>query len=182
MLKVLEPMLPIKNNEIIESIKKLEITKKENSIENLTKQNPSLNLAEWIQGIPLIYYPLGLNAAAVRFRNALQENSKTHVIIEDVIESSHNGIVAWEKPSKVQPILLRGQDDSIKTKERFDIFTEYFKKNKIDYREIVSVKGNIISKIVNLVYFLDYVSIYLAIKRKINPSPVNSIDFIKSIL
>jgi len=182
MLKVLEPMMPITKIEILESIKELEYAKKKNSVENLTKENPSLNLAEWIQGIPLIYYPSGLNAVAIRFRNSLQENAKTHAIIEDIIETSHNGIVAWEKTSNVQPILLRGKDDSLKTKERYDIFKEYFIKNRIDFKEIYSIKGNILSKIVDLIYVLDYVSIYLAIKRKIDPSPVNSIDFIKSKL
>jgi glucose/mannose-6-phosphate isomerase len=182
MLMVLKPMLPIKNTDIISSIKKLEFTQKKNSVENLTRKNTSLNLAEWMDGIPLIYYPYGLNAAATRFKNSLQENAKTHAIIEDVIEASHNGIVAMEKPSDVKPILLRGKDDSKKTKERFDIFKEYFKENNLDFREIFSVNGNIITKIVNLIYLLDYASIYMAIKSKTDPSPVNSIDYIKKRL
>ena len=182
MLMVLKPMLPIKNTDIISSIKKLEFTQKKNSVENLTSKNTSLNLAEWMDGIPLIYYPYGLNAAATRFKNSLQENAKTHAIIEDVIEASHNGIVAMEKPSDVKPILLRGKDDSKKTKERFDIFKEYFKENNLDFREIFSVDGNIITKIVNLIYLLDYASIYMAIKSKTDPSPVNSIDYIKQRL
>lgn len=182
MLMVLKPMLPIKNTDIISSIKKLEFTQKKNSVENLTSKNTSLNLAEWMDGIPLIYYPYGLNAAATRFKNSLQENAKTHAIIEDVIEASHNGIVAMEKPSDVKPILLRGKDDSKKTKERFDIFKEYFKENNLDFREIFSVDGNIITKIVNLIYLLDYASIYMAIKSKTDPSPVNSIDYIKKRL
>ncbi len=182
MLKVLQPMMPIKNTEIIESIKKLEQTKKQISIENLTDQNPALNFAKWMKGIPIIYYPLGLNAAAIRFKNSLQENTKIHVIVEDIIETSHNGIVSWETHSNVQPIILRGKDDSIKTSERWEIFKEYFEKNEIDYKEIISVKGNIISKIVNLIYFLDYTSIYLAIRKKIDPSPVSSIDYIKKRL
>ena len=57
-----------------------------------------------------------------------------------------------------------------------------FKKNGIECKEIVSVKGNIISKIVNLIYLLDYTSIYRAIIMKNDPTPVNSIDFIKSRL
>ena len=182
MLMVLKPMLPIKNTDIISSIKKLEFTQKKNSIENLTGKNPSLNLAEWMEGIPLIYYPYGLNAAAVRFKNSLQENAKTHAIIEDIIETSHNGIVAMEKPSDVKPILLRGKDDSKKTKERFDIFKEYFKENNLHFKEVFSVDGNIITKIVNLIYLLDYTSIYMAIKSKTDPSPVNSIDYIKQRL
>ena len=80
-----------------------------------------MNLAKWIDGIPLIYYPAGLQAAAIRFKNAFQENSKLHVIAEDVVEACHNGIVAWEKPSKFNPILLQGDEDFIKTKERWHI-------------------------------------------------------------
>jgi len=112
----------------------------------------------------------------------LQENTKSHTIIEDIVESSHNGIMAWEKPSKIQPILLRGESDSGKTKQRFDLFSDYFKNNNIECKQVISIEGNIISKIVNLIYFLDYTSIYLAVRRKINPTPVNSITFIKSKL
>ena len=37
---------------------------------------------------------------------------------EDVIESSHNGVVSWEKKSLVNPILIQGKDDNIKTMDR----------------------------------------------------------------
>ena len=181
-LNVLENVIPVKKQDVKESISLLMETKKKISSTNLTNSNPALSLAKWISGFPIIYYPWGLHSAAIRFKNSLQENAKIHVITEDVIETSHNGIVAWERSSKVQPILLRGIDDNIKTKERWEIFKEYFKKNGIESKEIFSVKGNIISKIVNLIYLLDYASIYLAIKMKTDPTPVNSIDFIKSKL
>ena len=181
-LNVLENVIPVKKQDVKESISLLMETKKKISSTNLTNSNPALSLAKWISGFPIIYYPWGLHSAAIRFKNSLQENAKTHVITEDVIETSHNGIVAWERSSKVQPILLRGIDDNIKTKERWEIFKEYFKKNGIESKEIFSVKGNIISKIVNLIYLLDYASFYLAIKMKTDPTPVNSIDFIKSKL
>ena len=42
----------------------------------------------------MIYYPWGLQSAAIRFKNSLQENSKIHAITEDVIEACHNDIVA----------------------------------------------------------------------------------------
>ena len=179
MLKVLEPILPIEKQDINESINQLEIICKNISSENLTDDNSSLKLAEWIKGIPMIYYPWGLQAAAIRFKNSLQENAKIHAISEDVLEASHNGIVSWEKPSIVQPILLRGEDDYTKTKERWEILKEYFKENNIDYREINSIKGNILSKLINIIYLLDYASIYHAVLSKIDPTPILSIDFIK---
>jgi glucose/mannose-6-phosphate isomerase len=181
-LKVLHTTLEIEEEDIIESINKLKkISEKINST-NLTHSNPSLNLAKGIQKIPLIYYPFGLESVAIRFKNMLQENVKIHAIAEDVVEASHNGIVAWERNSSIQPIIIRGKDDHDKTKERWNIFKEYFEKNNIDFKEIESVDGNIISKIVNLIYLLDYSSIYLAIMMKTDPTPVKSIDFIKSRL
>ena len=180
-LKVLGPVLPVKEKDILDSIKELEKTAKMISSVSLDKNNPSLKLAEWISGIPDIYYPFGLQAAAVRFKNSLQENAKRHAMMEDVIEAGHNDIVSWEKKDKVQPILLEGTDDYIKTKQRWKILKKYFQINKIDYREVHSVEGSIISKLINLIYLLDYSTIYLAALTKTDPSPTKSIDFIKKL-
>jgi len=181
-LNVLEPLLPLKVEEVNESIQMLETISKKITSENLSESNEALSLSNWISGIPLIYYPWGLESAAIRFKNSLQENAKTHVIAEDILEASHNGIVSWEKSSNVKPILLRGKEDFVKTKERYNIIKEYFEINKIEFKEIFSVEGSILTKLVNLVYLLDYSSIYLAVRKGIDPSPVNSIDFVKSKL
>ena len=179
-LKILSPIIPITKQEITQSIESLENLSHKISSDNLSETNPSLKLANFISGIPLIYYPYGLQSCATRFKSSIQENAKTHVIIEDVVEASHNGIVAWEKLSIVQPILLRGYDDYIKTKDRFEIIKEFFDKNNIKYKEITSVPGNILTKTMTLIYFLDYVSLYRAILSEIDPSPVLSINFLKS--
>jgi len=181
-LKTLNSIIPIKKQEIINSLEKLELVSKEISSENLSDTNPSLNLANWITGIPIIYYPWGLQAAAIRFKNSLQENAKTHAIIEDVIESGHNGIVSWEKPSDMVPIMIEGKNDHIKTKERWTILRQYFEENNIAYKEISSLEGGILSKIMSLIYLLDYSTIYYAARLGINPSPIKSIDFIKERL
>jgi len=179
-LNVLEDVIPVKKQDIKESISRLRKTRKEISSTNLTNSNQALSLAKWISGFPIIYYPWGLHSAATRFKNSLQENAKMHVFTEDIIESSHNGIVAWEKKSKIKPILITGKDDYIKTKERWRVIKEFFKINKIQYKEVSSPSGNILTKLVNLIYFLDYSSIYSAVLSKTDPTPVKSIEFIKS--
>ena len=181
-LNVLENVIPIKKNDIVESISKLEKTQKLISSSNLNEKNPSLSLANWIKNIPIISYPLGLHAAAIRFKNSLQENAKVHAISEDVIEACHNGIVAWENKTSVQPILIQGHDDYIKTKERWKIFKEFLQSRQIDFKEVNSDEGNILSKIMYLIYLLDYSTIYHAIESKIDPTPVKSIEFIKKRL
>jgi len=178
-LNILNSLLPIKKSEVLESILQLEQTRENISFQNLTKNNIALSLAEWINDIPVIYYPFGLQSAAIRFKNSLQENAKIHVFAEDIIETSHNGIVSYEKKSIVKPILIEGVDDYVKTKQRWGVVKDFFKENQIEYKEILSVEGGILSKLINLIYLLDYTSIYLAIFRKIDPTPVKSIDFIK---
>ena len=105
-----------------------------------------------------------------------------HSITEDIIEASHNGIVSWEKNSALQPILITGEDDYIKTKERWEIIKEFFEEKNIEYWEINSGKGNILTKLTRLIYTLDLSSIYLAVSRDVDPSPVSSIDWIKKKL
>ena len=182
MLGVLGSTIPVKKQDINESIKQLKDLQKKISSSNLSKTNTALDLAQWISDIPLIYYPWGLQSAAIRFKNSLQENAKFHAMAEDVIEACHNGIVAWEKKEDVKPILLEGQDDYGKTKERWKILKDYFEKNKIEYKEVYSTKGSILTKLINLIYLLDYATIYLAVISKRDPSPIKSIDFIKKRL
>ena len=181
-LKTLNSIIPITKQDITYSLEQLEITYKEISSTNLDDNNPSLNLANWITGTPVIYYPQGLETVAIRFKNSLQENAKTHAIAENVVESSHNGIVSWERPSSMVPIMIEGKDDHIKTKERWQILREYFEANDIKYKEIQTVDGNILSKVMCLIYMLDYSTIYYAIRLGIDPSPIRSIDFIKERL
>jgi glucose/mannose-6-phosphate isomerase len=181
-LKTLNSIFPINKNEITESINELETISNLISSNNLSQSNVSLELANWIDGVPIIYYPWGLEAGAIRFKNSLQENAKSHAFIENVIESGHNGIVSWERSSDMVPIMITGEDDHIKTKERWNIVRQYFNQNNIEYKEVNSVTGGILSKIMCLIYVLDYTSIYYAIRLGVNPTPIKSIDFIKENL
>ena len=178
-LKVLHVTLGINQKDILESITELEKMHAEINSSNLTNSNVALNLAKWITNTPMIYYPFGLQSVGIRFKNSLNENSKMHASTEDMLEAGHNGVVAWEKKSTIQPILIEGEDDHIKTKERWQVLKKLLSQNNVEYKEIKSVKGGILSKLVNLIYLLDYTTIYLAIKFNIDPTPVKSIEFIK---
>ncbi len=181
-LNILEPIIPIKEKEINDSINTLKQTKKEISSENLTNRNKALELAKFARDIICIYYPKGLQSAATRYKNCLQENAKNHAILEDIIESCHNGIVAWEKDSIVKPIIIQGKDDHIKTIERGKILMNYFDNKNIDYRVVNTIDGNILSKIINLIYVLDYSTIFTAVLNNTDPSPVESIRYVKNNL
>jgi len=181
-INIFEDVLPIQRTEVFESFEKMNKLQEKINSNNLEDDNPSLNLARKINSSPLIYYPDGLKAAAIRFKNSLQENAKIHASVEDIIEASHNSVSTWENENDLKPILLQGVNDFLKTKERWDIVKEYFKSRNIEYEEVFSVEGGIISKLVCLIYLLDYTSVYLAVLSKTDPSPVTAIDFVKSRL
>ena len=181
-LNILEEIIPMDKNDIDKSINALYEIQKLIDSNNLNEKNEALNLAEWIKEIPMVYHPWGLQSAAIRFKNSMQENAKKHVMYEDIIEMCHNGIVSWEKPSNVQPILIQGKDDHFKTIERWNIVKEFFMKKGIEYKEIFSPNGSILAKLVCLIYMLDMTAIYNAVIAGIDPSPVDSIDFVKERL
>jgi glucose/mannose-6-phosphate isomerase len=182
MLKILIPVLPVTENDVKKSLSTLENLGKKINSNNLTDDNLSLDVANWIRGMPLIYYPFGLQSAAIRFKNSLNENAKLHAMAEDVIESCHNGIVSWETCSNVQPILIQGKDDFVKTKDLWKVIKEYFQTANITYKEIYSCNGGILEKLIYLIYLLDYSTIYLSVINNRDPTPINSIDFMKSRL
>jgi len=180
LIKVLSSIFSISSSEVQDSLNDLEKMSTKISSSNLGTDNPSLELAKWIKGIPIIYYPWGLRAAAIRFKNSYQENVKSHAIAEDILEACHNGIVSWESRSSINPILLQGKDDYEKTKQVWSIVKDYFKENGIEYHEIFSISGGILSKVMCLIYLLDYSTIYKSVMLGLDPTPVMSIDFIKT--
>ena len=116
-LNILSPIIPISEKDVQDALDKMQEVKKLISIKNKSENNVAMSLAKWLSDVPLIYYPWGLECVAIRFKSSLQENSKTHVIIEDIVESCHNGVVAWEKKSTIKPIMIRGNDDHFRTLE-----------------------------------------------------------------
>ena len=183
MLKALEDILPIHKKDVTEAITRLKDVQKNISSHNSTdKNNDARNLAFLLNGIPLVYYPFGLQAAAVRFKNSFQENAKRHAMIEDIVEASHNGIVAWEMKSSVIPVMIIGSDDHPKTKQRQQILLDYFVEHGIMCEQIKTGQGGILAKLMELIYYCDYTSIYRAVYDKIDPTPVRSIKYVKDRL
>jgi len=78
-LRTLESVIHVKKSDVLNTISEMEMLRKNIFSNNLNEDNIALNLAKWITGIPVIYYPWGLQSAAIRFKNSLQENSKLHV-------------------------------------------------------------------------------------------------------
>ena len=180
MLRILQPILSISEKEILESLNQLSVTKQKIYSKNITDTNPSMDLASWFPKTPVIYYSKLLEASAVRFRNSFNENAKSHAITNELTEACHNEIVCWELPTTSKPMLVRTNNDHKRTAETWNILKEFFEEKEIEYKEIFSNNGNILSQLVGLIYLFDYSTIYYAIKCGINPSPIISTEYFKN--
>ena len=181
-LNVLGDTLSIDKNDVYDSIRALEDYSKKICSDNLTDTNPSLKLAMHLSEICLIYYPHGLQTVATRFKNSIHENMKKHASIENIIESCHNQIMAWDDNTNVLPILLRGSDDHVKTIDRWDVIKELFETRKINYEEFSVSGNNILTKTISSIYELDYATLYRAVIEEKDPHIIESIQYIKKLM
>jgi glucose/mannose-6-phosphate isomerase len=125
------------------------------------------------------YYPI-----AVRWRTQFNENSKV-IAREDVVsESNHNDIVGWssnpEMSKNFSCILLRDKsEESLRISARFDFMKSLFENNVADLIEVYPKGRSRLAKMMYLMCVGDFVSCYLAVLRKIDPSPVDVISELK---
>ena len=165
------------------------------------KQNRSLEIAAAISegknAVPLIYSSRRTRSAGLRFRQSLNENAKTHAFDGVIPELCHNEIVGWDRNaasgkkrasreesagSNFVPISLRLEDDPLEIKTRFQIVEDILKKSRTQFIQAPSLGTTYLSRIVSMLYLLDYGTYYASIFKHVDPILTPSIDYLKSEL
>ena len=129
-----------------------------------------------------IYTPI-----AKRWCTQFNENSKIIARYDIVPECNHNDIIGWsqdpEMSKKFTCILFRDEKiESIYMSKRLDFLKDLFEDVAANVIEI-RVKGKkTLAKMMYAMYLGDFVSCYLAILRKIDPTPVDVIVELKRVL
>jgi len=83
--------------------------------------------------------------------------------------------------SKFIAILLRDKNDHPKIKKRMNVCKEIMEKH-IDVEE-VQVKGSsLLARMFSTMYLGDYTSYFLAIRERVDPTPVEVIEWLKKQL
>jgi glucose/mannose-6-phosphate isomerase len=159
------------------------INKKIPKSDNLAKQIATkiLNTIPQIYGWE-IYYPI-----AKRWSTQFNENSKIIAKFDSIPECNHNDIVGWSNNKEISKkftcLLFRDEKiESIYITKRLNFMKKLFNETAADVIEI-NIKGKKnLSKMMYAMYLGDFVSCYLAILRKIDPSPVDIIIELKDEL
>jgi len=149
--------------------------------------NPAKQLAAKLWGhVVIIYGAELLSEVAQRWKTQLNENSKTWAFFELFPELNHNAVVGYEFPSPVKErifvVLLHSTLFNPRNRLRYKATAKLLAEAGISH-ELVEAQGvTALAQVMSLVLFGDYASFYLAILNRIDPTPVDCIDFVKKYL
>lgn len=153
-----------------------------------SENNPALDTAKKLAGKIIIIYsgPDRFDSVALRFKGQVCENAKQLVFCNVFPEFNHNELVGWElSPSytdKFVVVILRDKDDQRQIARRMDAVKEILDGKDVEVIELFSKGDSGLERIFSLIQFADFVSYYMALINKVDPSPVNLIDYLKQRL
>jgi glucose/mannose-6-phosphate isomerase len=175
------------DHEITETIEILRKVSEANRPTKSSEKNFAKTFASNVfKTIPVTYGFGFYRAVAQRFKTQFNENSKLPAKWEFFPELDHNEIVGWEysedMAERFSVILIRDEDESESIRQRIEVTEEIIRKQSVKTFEVRSVGKSTLAKMASVICVGDFASIYLAILRGIDPTPVNTIGVLKERL
>lgn len=152
---------------------------------NNSTNNQAKILARRIKGfVPVIYSSGFLRHIGTRFKTQLNENAKNFAFWESFPELNHNSVEGYLFPSSnVFVLILESNSDHPEIVKRQNITAGIIKDHRLPCERIKFIPSESeISEILTHAVFSDFVSYYLAILNKQNPSSILNINHLKSEL
>jgi glucose/mannose-6-phosphate isomerase len=176
-----------KSADVAETVKVLEKISQKINEESPLSGNPAKQMAQLLYGqLPVIYGAGILAEVAHRWKTQINENSKAWAFYEVFPELNHNATVGYEFPKelagKIKVITLRSPSIHKRTQLRYKVTCELLDRSNIYHESVDSEGESPLSQMMSLVLFGDYMSYYLAILYRVDPSPVKVIDYLKQQL
>jgi len=149
--------------------------------------NAAKQLAQKLYGhLPAIYGSGILSEVARRWKTQINENSKAWAFHEVFPELNHNAVVGYQFPaelaSKIVVVLLRSDLLPQRVRLRYEVTSQLLEQAGVSHQTVDSEGESPLSQIMSQVLFGDYVSYYLAMLYQIDPSPVETIAYLKEQL
>jgi glucose/mannose-6-phosphate isomerase len=175
------------DSEISEAVKILKQVSDENSPEKPLKTNFSKTLASNILGTIPVVYGFGVyRAVAQRFKTQCNENSKIPAKWEYFPELNHNDIVGWETAKEFAKyfsiVFLRDESEAKAIGQRIKATKELIREESLRLFEVWSSGHSALAKMSSLISVGDFTSVYLAVLRGVDPTPVKTISLLKEKL
>ncbi len=137
--------------------------------------------------LPLIYGSHGHTApVAFRWKTQINENAKQPAFWAQLPELCHNEIVGWELTPRLLPtaqvVFLRTPSDHPRVGARIEVLKEVLARRGLSYSEVWAQGETVLERLLSLLYLGDWVSVYLALLNRVDPTPVRPIQELKARL
>ncbi|MEM2947431.1 MAG: bifunctional phosphoglucose/phosphomannose isomerase [Candidatus Bathyarchaeia archaeon] len=169
---------------ISEAVSVLRQVCSENAPQTPFKENFSKKLAFDICGtVPAVYGFGFYRSVAQRFKQQFNENSKIPSKWEVFPELNHNEVVGWEEAEKLahyfSALILRDKNEAKPIRCRIEATKELLSNKVRGIYEVWSHGRGKLAKMLSITTIGDFTSVYLAILRGIDPTPVKTISMLK---
>jgi glucose/mannose-6-phosphate isomerase len=128
----------------------------------------------------------GLTAPiAYRWKTQVNENAKMPCFAHELPELDHNEIMGWEGAAEMgrfSAVFLDDSDLHPRIRQRIELTRGLIAGNAAGTYRVEGIGQTRTERLVSLVLLGDLVSLYLAVLRAVDPTPVASIDHLKSAL
>jgi glucose/mannose-6-phosphate isomerase len=137
--------------------------------------------------IPVIYSSSDiLDVVNLRWRTQIEENAKMVAYGNYLPEMNHNEIVGWQENPEIlrniAVISLTDAEDHPRNRKRNEITINLISNLAGLVMELDGDGDSRLERMFDLIYLGDWVSYYLAVMNKIDPTPVEKIAFLKNKL
>ena len=156
-----------------------------NSPEVPLRDNFAKSLATAVCGSVPVVYGFGFyRAVAQRLKTQFNENSKVPAKWEVFSELNHNEIVGWEQHDALTKnfsvILIRDKTEPIEVRSRIEATKTLVQPAVSKLLEVWAQGETELAKMLSTICTGDFTSVYLALLRKIDPTPVKTIASLKT--
>ncbi len=189
LLKLTEKMGATQNMaaELSEAIEAVEKISGENKPQKATEGNLAKTLALNLNNTEPVVYGFGIyRGVSMRWKQQFNENSKIPAKWEVFSELNHNELVGWEKPTVLSNgyavVFIRDKEESLEILNRIENTKKIIQTTLSKMFEVWTEGKNNLAKILTTALVGDFVSVYLALLRRVDPTPVKSIDILKEKL
>jgi len=164
-----------------------DVAKLEERVHEGARTNDAKKLAAELYGrIPVVFGAGAMGVMARRVKDQWNENAKNWAHYDVMSELNHNAVVGFPHPPIARDaqtvLLLRSRRDNPRHQVRFEVTKELLDRAQIPHKDLQFDGDSLLSEILQMTYFTDYVSFYVALLNGADPSPVASIDYLKDRL
>jgi len=175
------PMLGVLHNSNIARVKNEEVNEMLEILKHTGRFNEhAQKLAKNLKDkIPIIYASDAFGAVAMRWKTQINENAKMPAFCNVFSEMGHNEISAYKgMDRKFAAVIIRDKYDNERIKKRMDVCKEIMGAT-VDVEEVETQGNSLLARMFSAIYLGDFVSYYLALWNRVDPSPVEVIEAMK---